>query len=87
MTTYTATIWAEEGGGIWRNVVSVYGDGEDGALMCSATLPDTFTGHSDAPGEVESAAERVLAENGWQAAESWNSTETGRALYAPAERI
>jgi hypothetical protein len=85
MTTYTAVIWAEESDGVFRNVVAVHDDA-GGPLICRATLPDTFTGHPDAPGGVESAAELVLAENGWQV-ESWNATESGRSLYASAERI
>ena len=88
---HTAVIWAEKSDGAWRHVAAVDDDetGTTAAGPFPFTVPDTAP---HAPGEIydpwepmESAAERVLKDNGWRVAESWNSNAHGS--YAPAERI
>lgn len=87
---YTAEIWAEESGGRWRNVVAVYADAGGESATGTLEIPP-FTHPERTPGEIydpweplESAAERILAENGWRVTECWNSDAHGS--YAPAER-
>lgn len=81
--TYTAVITGEEGGSGFRYAVAVVDDGTWGRVGFFE-FPDPAA-PPDSPGVVEAAAERVLADNGWQVTESWS--DGLRAMYAPAERI
>jgi hypothetical protein len=88
---YTAMIWAEKSNGTWRNVVAVYADTDGEPVTRTFEIPP-FARPERERGEIydpweplESAAERVLAENGWRVTECWNSA--GQADTAPAERV